>query len=84
MRTEIIGENVDVAVVFKDGQAPAPKWFIWSGRKHAVDRVEHVWKKRDGNMPLWGYSLLCGADVYELAWNSQTFRWRLEKIHVSS
>jgi hypothetical protein len=82
MQTQEIGEPVDVAVVCKDGKAPVPKWFVWSGRRHAVDRVEHVWKSRDGRMPLWGFSVLSGADVYELQWNPQTLRWLLEKVHL--
>lgn len=82
MKTEEIGEAVDVGVAFKKGRRPDPKWFLWRGRRHDIKSVDMAWKGKEGDTPLLFFSVTDGATVFELRLNQKTLEWTLEKTHV--
>ena len=83
MRSEEIGEVVDVGAVFRRGQKPKPRWFVWSNRRHDVKTVEMAWKGKEGEAPLLFFSVTDTAgSVFELRFNQKTTEWRLEKVFL--
>jgi hypothetical protein len=81
MRTEEVGEAVDVGVLFRKGAPAAPRWFRWSGRKYDVEKVESFWRGRRGEAPLLFFAVSSAGNVYELCCDQKTLAWSLEKVH---
>jgi len=85
MITEI-GETVTVGAVFDPAQGPGhgiiPKWFIWNGRRHTIERVTFTWKVRDGQAIFHHFAVTSGANLYELTYNAALLEWKL--MNVSS
>lgn len=85
MLTEI-GEVIKVGAVFGPEQGIAPKWFLWNGRRYAVDRITFTWKVRDGQMVFHHFAVTSGSasggNLYELTYNAATLEWKL--MNVSS
>ena len=82
MPTQTVQEPVDVGALFRRGAKPAPKWFVWNGRKYVVKAVAMTWASKEGESPLLHYSVTAGADAFDLCLNQKTLLWSLEKIHL--
>jgi len=79
MLTEI-GEKVNVGAVFGPGQGIIPKWFIWDGRRHLVDRVTFVWRVRDGQSVFHHFAVTAGPNLYELTYHVGALEWMLTNV----
>ena len=79
MITEI-GENIKVGVVFEEEKKITPKWFIWNGRKHTIERVTFTWKVQEGRNMLHHFAVTDGTNLYELCYDTAQLSWRLMNI----
>jgi hypothetical protein len=75
-----IGESVKVGVVFDEVKKIIPKWFIWNGRKHTIERVTFTWKVQEGRNMLHRFAVTDGANLYELCYDTAQLSWRLMNI----
>ncbi|MBI3596545.1 MAG: hypothetical protein HY203_05265 [Nitrospirae bacterium] len=79
MITEI-GESVTVGVVFDPEKIIVPKWFVWNGRKYAIQRVTFSWKVRDGQKLFHHFAVTDGANLYELTYEASALSWKLMTV----
>lgn len=79
MGREEIDEDVTVGAVFRGGRL-VPKWFLWGGSRRSVERVNMVWKDRQGEARLRLFSVSSGGNSYELILNQTTLEWRLRTV----
>ena len=77
---EKIRENIRVAVIFGPGNRVAPVWFDWRHRKHAVKEVTYTWREKRGEATILHFAVSDGADLYELAYNSENQLWTLTAV----
>ncbi len=80
MMEEIL-EQVRVGAVFGNGSIK-PRWFIWKERKYPVDSVSYTWHDRSGEEPVYYFSVVAGADLYELSFYTKKMKWILNKVYV--
>lgn len=86
-----IHEPVRVAVDFPAKPDPAlpgagrkvrPLAFVWSGRKIVVEKVNLVYKRRDGARDLWCFAVSDAANSYVLLYDPADMRWTLEEVYT--
>ena len=74
-----IHEAIEVGVVFlKTGVRPV--WFIWKGRKYAVEQVAYRWKEKRGEAWIHSFSVFDGANTFELNYDAQFLQWKLGRV----
>lgn len=76
-----IHEPVRVAVDFA-GPKITPLAFIWSGKKYVVEKVNLVYKRRDGARELWCFAVSDAANSYVLLYDPASLRWTLDEIYT--
>lgn len=81
MKTEEIGEAVQVGAVFSKNQVH-PRWFIWRSQKRNVESVNMTWRSREGEAQVLHFSAASQGNLYELQLNQKTLEWRLEKVSL--
>jgi hypothetical protein len=79
MITEV-GEAIKVGAVFDPEQIIQPKWFVWNGRKYAIEKVTFTWKVRDGQKIFYHFAVTDGANLYELTYDASTLSWKLMAV----
>lgn len=71
------GEAIEVEASFKPGKF-LPVWFILSGQKHNVKKVNFFWQKKNGRETFCFFSVTDEQDaLYKLCFSRQTLVWRL-------
>ncbi len=76
-----IREPIRVAVDFA-GSKITPLAFVWSGKKYVVEKVNLVYKRRDGARELWCFAVSDAANSYVLLYDPQNMRWTLEEVYT--
>jgi hypothetical protein len=76
-----IGETVTVGAVFDPEHIVVPKWFVWNGRKHVIERVTFTWKVQDGRTAFHHFAVTDGTNLYELTYNAATLQWKLMTVN---
>jgi hypothetical protein len=77
-----LGDGVRVGAIFEESGKIKPVWFAYNGRRLAVERVTYSWRDRDGSRQTYHYAVKVGGTVYELAFDTSTLSWRLERSYV--
>lgn len=75
----IIHEPIAVAVVFSNGSI-RPRYFLWNGRKIAVDSVSFMWRTMVGAANLIHFSVTAQRTLYELVFDTKALTWKLEQV----
>ncbi len=75
-----VHEPIEVSAVFLRGRLK-PVSFMWNRRHYKITEVTGIYKYSVGVSKCYGYTVVSGADVYELSLNTGEMAWRLEKIH---
>lgn len=70
-------EAVTVAVVFSRGSI-RPVWFSRKGKQVRIREIALTWKTREGNAPLYHFSVTDGLGLYEICYNAASLTWRLD------
>ena len=78
---EDILEEVEVGAVF-GGRRVKPGWFIRNSRKYPVEKVSYVWHDNAGEETVYHFSVVAGANLYELSFHTRKLKWMLERIYV--
>ncbi|MEK7538209.1 MAG: hypothetical protein AAB619_04535, partial [Patescibacteria group bacterium] len=75
---------VDFLPASRQGQRTKvrPLAFVWSGKKYAVERVNLVYKRRDGARDLWCFAVSDAANSYVLLYDPADMRWTLEEVYT--
>lgn len=76
-----IHEAIRVAVDFA-GPKVRPLAFVWSGKKYVVEKVNLVYKRRDGARELWCFAVSDAANSYVLLYDPANLRWTLEEVYT--
>ncbi len=74
-----IGEPVAVGAIFRHGRVH-PRWFVWKGKKIAVQEVTFRWEDEQGEAKRYYFSASDGVNLYELCLNAEKMSWRLERV----
>jgi hypothetical protein len=76
-----VHDPVRVAVDFA-GPKVRPLAFVWSGRKIVVEKVNLVYKRRDGARDLWCFAVSDAANSYVLLYDPADLRWILDEVYT--
>jgi hypothetical protein len=76
-----IEEPVKVGVVFGDGKI-LPRWFVWRGRKHPVEKITYTWKEKQGRETLHHFSVTDGENLFELCYKEHDMSWYLAAVEA--
>ncbi len=76
-----VHEPIRVAVDFA-GPKITPLAFVWSGKKYVVEKVNIVYKRRDGARELWCFAVSDNANSYVLLYDPENLRWTLEEVYT--
>lgn len=76
----IIDEPISVGVVFSSGKIN-PKFFVWKEKRYAVEKITFLWDSKVGSAQVFHFAAINNGSVYEISYNLQTSKWRLDKIH---
>jgi hypothetical protein len=82
MRIEDISEAIEVIALFRAGRL-SPIKFRWRDKVYRVNRINGNWMVEEGAVRFHHFAVMCdGPDVYDLAYNSRSFNWKLEKVSL--
>ncbi len=76
------GENsqpVEVFARFSKGKV-IPLYFVLSGRRTPVSRINYSWAERKGSAFLRYFSVSDASDTYILVLNAETMSWRISTL----
>lgn len=76
-----VHEPVRVAVDFA-GPKVRPLAFVWNHKKYVVDKVNLVYKRRDGARQLWCFAVSDAANSFVLLYDPENLRWTLEEVYT--
>lgn len=76
-----IREPIRVAVDFA-GPKIKPLAFVWSGKKYIVEKVNLVYKRKDGHRELWCFAVSDAANSYVLLYDPDNLRWTLDEVYT--
>ena len=79
MRSELIGEPIQVLAAFQGGQA-RPLRFRWSGRTYRVEAVNASWLDRHPDGLCLHYSVQVGEETYFVHFDGKETQWWLDRI----
>lgn len=71
-----IDEPIVVGAIFSQGRVK-PVWFTWNKREIRIREIAFMWKMREGNATILHYSVSDGRGLYEIVYNTETFKWRI-------
>lgn len=78
-----IHEPVAVAVVFSNGSV-RPRYFLWNGKKIAVDSVSFMWRTMVGATHILHFTVTAQRTLYELVFDTKALVWKLEQAEANS
>ena len=76
-----VHDPIRVAVDFA-GPKITPLAFVWSGKKYVVEKVNLVYKRRDGARELWCFAVSDNVNSYVLLYDPDNLRWTLEEVYT--
>ena len=80
MSVEVVGEDIDVVAVFKNGLFE-PRKFRWRGREHRVSDVNARWAEHDGSYRVYRFAVATAAhSFYEISLHTKHMRWSLDRF----
>lgn len=77
-----IGENISVIATFAMPYKMRPIRFRWSGRLFEVKEITYQWITKEGIKTIYHYSVTDGNSLYEIAFDSHSLLWRLERLEA--
>lgn len=79
-----INEKVDVIAVFGSDSTIGlrPVRFKWKEQDITIMDITYSWTSVDGSSKIYHFSASDGNILYELAYNSDSLKWSLEKIEA--
>lgn len=80
MSTTVIKEPINVIAVFDSGLRPVK--FKWKGKIYPISEITYRWSSREGSSTIVHFSVTDGATLYELAYNTATMKWILERTEA--
>lgn len=78
---EPINESVQVAVVFKNGNA-TPLKFLWKGREYPVQSVNLSYTQFEGRSKIYYFAVSDQANYFKLRFDSSDLNWTLVETYV--
>jgi|LSQX01.1.fsa_nt_gb hypothetical protein len=78
---EEIMEEIEIEANFSSNKIK-PKWFLWNNRKYYIDKVNYIWHNKDGEEVIYYFSVIVGADLYELSFYTKKLKWLLSKVYI--
>jgi hypothetical protein len=69
-------EPVEVFAKFLKGRI-IPLYFVLSGNRFNISRINYVWNQRKGRTVLYYFSVADKNDTYRLCFNSEAMSWHL-------
>lgn len=79
MDIQELDESIKVGAVF-NGNNIVPRWFIWEKRKYQIEKINYEWQDKNGKEKLFCFSVISGANTYEITFNAERTVWRLCKL----
>lgn len=70
-------ERIQVGAIYGGKTRVRPVWFIWSGKKYHVYKVNHMWKEGNGREVLVFFSVSDQANTYLLCYNALDMEWTI-------
>ena len=77
-----VGEPISVIASFSHMYRIKPLRFRWSGRLFDVKEITYLWKSTEGQSEIYHFSVSDGRSLYELAFDTGSLLWRLEKLEA--
>lgn len=71
-------EPVKVLVEFAPEGFVRPRFFHWNGNRYDVNKIELVYKKREGENVIYYFEATDNANYFKLAFYSLNLKWYLE------
>jgi hypothetical protein len=78
---ETINQTIQVAVLFKNGQA-IPLKFMWHGREYSVRTVNLSYSQFEGRSKIYYFAVSDNSNYFKLRFNSQDLGWTLVETYV--
>lgn len=75
-----VHEPIEVSAIFMRGRLK-PVSFLWNHRHYKIAEITGVYTYSVGTSKCYGYTVLSGADLYEISLNTGEMIWHLEKVH---
>lgn len=77
-----IHEPVAVVVIFSNGSI-RPRYFLWNGKKIAIDSVSFMWRTMVGATNLLHFTVVAQRTLYELVFDTKALMWKLEQTEAA-
>lgn len=77
-----IREPISVIATFGLPYKLKPIRFKWSGRLFEVKEITYKWVTKEGLKTIYHFAVTDGGSLYELAFDSHSLIWILEKIET--
>ncbi len=74
-----LDEPIDVWVYFKK-KAVEPYIFFWRNRRIKIDKINLVHTTKDGQNPIYHFSVSSAGNFYRLAFDIIGLKWFLEAV----
>jgi hypothetical protein len=74
-----LNQSISVAAVFNAGSV-FPRWFLYHGRKIAIQEVTYSWKEEKGAALLHHFAVSDGVNLYDIAFEPAGFAWSIEAV----
>lgn len=74
-----VAERITVGAVFSGGKM-RPAWFAWRGRKYRIEEITYTWESREGSTTVRHFSVISGANVYNLAYYPPDSNWEIKGV----
>lgn len=75
---EMIHEPIDILVSFQRGRV-IPILFMWRGKKYAIQKLNLIHKKKNGNDTIYYFSVTDAANAFKLSFSVPSLHWRIEE-----
>jgi len=82
MHTEQINDPIEVIVHFSE-KSIHPLRFQWNGRAYKITKILYKWDIREGDYKTYRFRVQAGTSVvYEIIFNTEKMRWKLETVQL--
>lgn len=76
---EKLNDAIDVSVKFI-GDKIMPTHFRWKGKNYTVEKLNLVYRERDGNDKIYYFSVSDNANFFKLAFFTRDLSWRIQEL----
>ncbi|MCX8069511.1 MAG: hypothetical protein N2738_03300 [Thermodesulfovibrionales bacterium] len=77
-----IGEGISVIATFGMPYKMKPIRFKWSGRLFEIKEITYQWVTKEGIKTIYHFSVTDGSSLYEIAFDSHSLIWKLERLEA--